>query len=60
MESRKRMARVRSALSGALDEGTDITYAELLVVLTETAHWWACKLRQVDLGERSSDARDRE
>lgn len=53
MESRKRMARLQLKFSDTLDsmKDTEITYAELLIVLGRLVERWACELRKVDMGE---------
>jgi hypothetical protein len=49
MESRKRMARLQLKFSDTLDsmKDTEITYAELLIVLGRLVERWACELRKL-------------
>lgn len=51
MASRKRMAEIRAKFSDALDSmrDTEITYAELLIVLSEMTVQWANICRSEEL-----------
>lgn len=52
MDSRKRMANLRSALTNAISNEHDgLTYAELLIVLSELTTVWARYLRADELKE---------
>jgi len=57
MDSRRRMAVLRSKLSDALAEDLEeLTYAEVLLVLGELVTRWASELRKEDLVEEEESA----
>jgi hypothetical protein len=51
MDSRKRMAALRSSLSEVMGQHEGITYGELLSVLADVTRWWAGCLRKDELEE---------
>ena len=51
MDSRKRMAALRSSLTDAVQQHDGITYGELLSVMADFMHWWAGCLRKDELEE---------